>query len=1141
MAIESDILAQLLNDQNAINRTNTSEVLNDSLSSNKELTALYKNVKDIHDYLLKGSGTSVSAALRNEASGHTMRDRQDSATDRDNSRRGNRRGSRRNDSQDSSEDYGNTVGQGIRNALGRAFSNSKFKRGIDENLGAAIQSLGGDLTKGTGNLKGRFGNAIAENGMNLIKSMMQGNGKAGLADIGTKFGGMFKNLGKMGTQFSDVGRGLGNISTSLKGVEGMGRAGRALNGLGRMSGRLSGGFEGLGQALAKAGPELSKGAGQFVGVLKGGGSVGQAMTKAGPALKAGAATLGKGALAMAKAAGPYAAIVVAAIYAIHKFKEAIAPAINGLKSLAGEAKKAANREAMSAADNVKLAKERLIADVNTLVTQPFQNLKVAADSVTSAFDNTLRVISATQGYTKSDVQNLMSSYANRLRSEGLTDIVAGSDLISNLSKVIESGLSGKVAEEFAYQATILGNAIPTQDFFGYASTYSSIAANAIRLGKSQDEAITEANKSLSDFANNLLYASRQLAGGYSTGLTNAQGLYEQSVRIAQAARSENIAGISGVMTSVAAVIGATAPDLANAITDAVYSAATGGNNSSIVALRSLAGINASNTEFLKALANNPQKIFAQLFTNLGNMFNDSSDAYMEKAQGYAELFGLSSDAFARIDFNYLAQAISDMNLSSNALNQNMELMVSGETTLTAEQLKNREINKYMLENGLSYVLDNEAARAIQQHMWDEQMAREMREATYGVDLKGAALEALTGIVQTVKNILTFLNPISALMKLTDLVGTIAEAEASAGDIQQVLMLGNVGAQNSAVLQQLTTRNADLGLYNPLVDQLGGRSMYSAARAGRLQAKEVGLRLGSLLQGNPVMAVLTPSDLSTNSALSSTTNPLSNASLWAQYGGSSKARSGYTWSTVGKSTSNTIKNLLSMASDFGFGGVSTARKGSAQNHANSVLKALIGESESVEELAKKAKAKGISNLSEALEEMGSSESEVSSYYETKQTQAAALEAEKAREIERQYYEMGLEFFQTKFPEDFQTPLFEALDIQHKTTESLLKNFVDYFINHLYYDDAMGGSKYYKQVLKVQKEEKSQKGDAIYALAEAITANSTDLRDPAVQTNALLSEILLVLNAIMQQNNTGGAASGLAETLAALAMGGTYKTK
>ena len=83
-------------------------------------------------------------------------------------------------------------------------------------------------------------------------------------------------------------------------------------------------------------------------------------------------------------------------------------------------------------------------------------------------------------------------------------------------------------------------------------------------------------------------------------------------------------------------------------------AATGGNASDIVALRSLAGINASNTEFLRAFAQDPQKIFSELFTNLSKLQNMSQDAYMEVAEGLSSIFGLSMDSFARVDFAYLA-------------------------------------------------------------------------------------------------------------------------------------------------------------------------------------------------------------------------------------------------------------------------------------------------------------------------------------------------------------------------------------------------------------------------------------------------------------------------------------------------------
>jgi len=902
---------------------------------------------------------------------------------------------------------------------------------------------------------------------------------------------------------------------------------------------------GVESGLGEVGAVFDKALTGFNATLDASGSLTQALSRGAQIVGNNAGQLASGLGEVVTKLGPLALAGAAVIYKLNELEEAIQPAIEGFQEYNKALDAASKRQQNSARENSKLAKDRLLADVRTLVSEPFKILEESANSLTQAFDSNLRIISATQGYTKSDVQDLMSAYAQRLRDEGLTDIISGSSLVDNLSKVISSGLSGRVAEEFAYQATILGNAIPTQDFFGYASTYSSIAANAIRLGKSQDEAIQEANDSLLTFANNLLYAGRQLAGGYSTGLTNAQSIYEQSVRIAQAARSGNISGISGVMTSVAAIVGAVAPDLANAITDAVYSAATGGNASSTVALRSLAGINASNTEFLQALASDPQKVFSTLFTNLASMYNDSSAAYMEKAEGYAELFGLSSDAFARIDFNYLAQAISQMNTNSDALNENMELMVSGETTLTAEQLKNRQINQYMIENGLSYVLDNEAAREIQKHMWDEQLAREMMEAEYGVNLQGAALDALLGILSAIQNIIIWLIPgMEGITESIEQLSTFAEAEAWKSDIRQVLELGNVGSANRTTLSNLLTRDANLNLTSSLVSQLGGRSNYGIMQFGRRY-----LSGGNINTGISLLSRIGDLDDYVDAAVIGSISGAVSSMLGRSR--STNVSSGYSWNILGKSSQSVISSLLG-GSDYNFAQVAT-HSTSSSNRTSSLLYDLISSSKSYTDFASKARKHGIVNLSDALESAGYDESALGRYFESKQAQVAAQEAEQYRQVEREFYSLGVDFYKLQFPENFQTPLFDTLnsmverwdewrenwDKHQSTMKKYVTDWSNYYINHVYYDQALGGESYYKKVAEIQRQEQTQKGDAIYALAEALTANTADLKDPTLQTNALLSQILVVINAIQNQTNNAGASSGLADTLAALAMGGTYK--
>ena len=386
------------------------------------------------------------------------------------------------------------------------------------------------------------------------------------------------------------------------------------------------------------------------------------------------------------------------------------------------------RSTANNAEFMKAQQDRMKADQEALVKASFNVIEESANKVEQVWDNILTTVSATQGYDKAGVQDLWSSYAQRLTDAGLASFVSSADIMEKLESVLQQGLSGAVAEEFAYQATLLSNAIPTEDFFQYASTYASIAANAIKNGVSQERAITIANNELTQFANNLLYASREIAGGFTTSLSNASSLFEQSAKIAMTSRTGDISNISGVLTSVSAIVGAVAPDLASSLVDTVVRATTGGNSSDITALRSMAGVGASNTAFLQEFAKDPQKIFVTLFQNLAKLQNMSADNYMEVAEGLSQVFGISMDAFARVDFDHLATAISEMNLHSDELNKNMDLLVKGETTSTASQLRMQQINEYMVEQGLAYVLDNEVARSIQEHMWQEQLFREVTES-----------------------------------------------------------------------------------------------------------------------------------------------------------------------------------------------------------------------------------------------------------------------------------------------------------------------------------------------------------------------------------------------------------------------------
>lgn len=966
-----------------------------------------------------------------------------------------------------------------------------------------------------------------------------------------------------------------------------------------------------GQIAAKGGAAAAKGSTAMV--AKGGSALATSGTAAAGSAAAGSAATGtaatgaaaalKGVASVASKLGPYGWIIVGVIVAITKTIKALGPAVEGTKELFNELDRAGKRDRESRKKNIEYAQKRLAEDVETLITEPFEIMKDAAQKAYDVWDSNLKMISATQGYTKADTQELWAGFSSRLRSEGLTDVVSSADIMDSLAKVIDAGLSGKIGEEFAYRATILNNAIPTEDFFNYADTYGSIYANAIKDGASHSAAIQLANAELETFASNILYASRSLTNGVNTGLQSADKLFEYSTQIARTARTNNAAQLSSVLTSVSAVAGAIAPNVADSIVDAVVKSAIGGNSNEIVALRSLAGINASNTEFLKSFASNPQKIFATLFDNLATM--QQGDAFMERAEGLADTFGLSMEALSQVDFQYLADAISNMNVSNASLNENIKHLQSGETTTTAEQLRMRQINQYMIDEGLAYVLDNQAARAIQDHMWEEQIARELMEAEYGVELKGKALNFLEGIRQTIDNILDFLNPFSWLKKATNMIATASESNALESDIRQVLELGKVGTGNSAAMYALTTRNQDLQLTKSLLNQLGGVSAYESA--GNMR-QITNLFTNSLLYTpGRVMSEAVNMFSPVAASLSQTLSTLNS--------GMPDIYSKYRWGSISKSMYDAVFNSATLSN----GTLATPVNYTSliDNSVSTVadkIQQMIGTIEeyatsdkglTYDDWAATAKNYNIVDLSAAISEAGYSETEIRGQFEAAEAKAGQALAQADRELENNFHTEGRQYFidelaatntiianqerfwsdwdtnftsielpahikaitdrQDKFWDDWndnftasELPSYIASIITnqrdiyndwqklflsdwtkfHSEFTDYVGDWTDYFINHTAYN-ASGYS--YDKVAEIQRKEKDGAGDAVRKLAEALTQNAVDLKDPAVQTNALLAQILIVAEAIMQQNNGTGLGLSLSDTITGLSMGIVNRTE
>lgn len=860
--------------------------------------------------------------------------------------------------------------------------------------------------------------------------------------------------------------------------------------------------------------------------------------------------------ALLESIGPMLALT-AAVWVVDKALDQLTPAIEGAKKMFDTIKSTANRAADERKKNLQAEQDRILADVKTLIEEPFKILEKAATDLYNAWDNNIRVINGTQGYTKDELHSLMSTYSERLKSEGLSSVISSATITDNLAKVLESGLSGPIADEFAYLATVLNGAIPTQDFFSYADQYAALAGSALAAGQSQQQAIQYANKELSNFASNILYASRNLSDGFTTGLQNSSKILEDSIKIAQSAKSNNVAEISGVLSSVSAIVGSVAPDIAASITDVVTRAAIGGNSSDIVALRSLSGVNAGNTEFLRQFVNNPKEIFSTLFKNLANMQSMSEDAFMEVAEGLSDVFGVSMDAFARVDFNYLASSISAMNTNSSSLEENLKHLASGQTTTSSEMLKMQQINKYMIEEGLAYVIDSEEARFIQQHLWDEQIARQMTEATYGVELRGSALEFLEGLQTTVRNILGFLNPFMLIGKFVQVVGSAVESQAQRADTAAILKAVKVGNGRGKDLEALTITNRDHKLVGNLAELINGTSAYSSASGGRdLMANMF----------NPFGGESTKSATEGLKALGALGAQASNILSRTSAGGRASV---YSWGTVTKSQASMIAKAVEGRRK---AAVSSTPRQASQDAANQraqqlLAKKMMSATELMGKQDKNGKMKyahyedwkkdaerkvGKKNWEDALEAAGITENDLQSAFESHQAQQGAVIQQKRLENEEDFWQAGKDFwradeFRVREFAFWETTMTYQRNQLAKTTEickvlsettnkilsnidgelkSLHKDWVDYYIRYTTYGDgsgklnAAGRQTYsYTDVAKIANKEKKESYDAVHALAEALNKNVVDLHDPQVQTNALLGKILLVAEAILQQNQTG----------------------
>jgi len=436
-----------------------------------------------------------------------------------------------------------------------------------------------------------------------------------------------------------------------------------------------------------------------------------------------------------------------------------------------------------------LADQRLAADVKAIIEKPFQIMEEAAQAVKSVWEGNLREVGQAQGYTKDAMLDMMSKMSARLEKDGLSRILDATELTSNLAGVISSGLTGVVAEEFTYLATVL-KATTGEDFFQYADTFGSIVAQELTKGRSQSEAIATASASLQSTAGMFMAAGRELTQGIGTGLKDMKSILDSANQIARNARVSDNTEILEALTKVSAVAGAIDSRLSTGLIEAITQATSGSNDAAIVAFRALAGQGAEATEFLRSFSQDPSRLLGTIFDELAQRQRIAPDAYMTVADQLAPVFNIPPDAFSGIDFSMMGEAMRGGLNGDRTFQQSLDLLKSGETTINSAQARMAEINKQIADDGLGWLIDNDVAMMMYKNQLDEQRQRDAQAATWAVEIKGETNNLLQSLKEGVSSILKFLNPLGSIVAFFKKANEVSKVDKNREAVLKAGVVGN---------------------------------------------------------------------------------------------------------------------------------------------------------------------------------------------------------------------------------------------------------------------------------------------------------------------------------------------------------------
>lgn len=424
---------------------------------------------------------------------------------------------------------------------------------------------------------------------------------------------------------------------------------------------------------------------------------------------------------------------------------------------------------------IKLSFEKIRQDAKTMATYQIDVIEAATQKIYDAWDTNLTKVNATMNYTKAQLNTLQDSVAQKLIDEGYGNVIDASNYLDELAKTLDANLNSRLAAEFAAQALILEKAIPEFDATSMAKEFGAIYTRANQQGEDGTQAMKRAMEQIAGATK----AIEETTDGNNQFITKIDEYLQKSTEIVSMTGGsvDQIADLTTQMMAAEGPIGSLTPQLTGFAGELV-DILTDSNNSTATALRAImhdinSDIGISYTDFMNSFITDTQGTLETAFKALEQFINNNSSdgARFEFLDAMSDIFGVSTEKLAQIDFGYVAEQLSKTNetLNKTALTAAEQLLKDGETTTLEEQLVANTANQLLATNQVRDTLDNKVMRELEKHELELERQVLALTATQSVDLA----ESTMGFFYKLKDIVVdLLDPLGVFKGVSSLVAGV---------------------------------------------------------------------------------------------------------------------------------------------------------------------------------------------------------------------------------------------------------------------------------------------------------------------------------------------------------------------------------